>query len=148
MQLIGRYVFENFEIGDEIKSKMNLIEKSKLSYDEFKKYEYAKTKFLQERFNQNLSDKQKNIILNKHIHETLTAFNAILENNQLNSFFQFMADLEKFKDDPTPDKAEQIKTNIQALKELNLSSEQSEFLSQVEQLDFDEVLTNPKRMRQ
>ncbi|QKG30290.1 hypothetical protein [Campylobacter sp. RM16187] len=147
MQLIGRYVFENFEIGDEIKSKMDLIEKSKLSYDEFKKYEYAKTKFLQERFNQNLSDKQKNIILNKHIHETLTAFNAILENNQLNSFFQFMTDLEQFKDDPTPDKAEQIKTNIQTLKELNLSSEQSEFLSQVEQLDFDEVLTNPKRMR-
>ncbi|OCS21937.1 hypothetical protein CFVI97532_06985 [Campylobacter fetus subsp. venerealis cfvi97/532] len=149
MQLIGRYVFDNLEIGDEIKSKMDLIENSKLSYEEFKKYEYAKNKFLQERFNQNLTESKKNHIINCHIHETLTAFNSILKkNDKMAHFFQFMADLSDFRNEPTSEKAEQINENLQLLKELNLSLEQNEFLNQVEQLDFNEILANTKRMKQ
>ncbi|CAD7289503.1 hypothetical protein LMG7974_01580 [Campylobacter majalis] len=137
---ISRYVFDNFEIGDEIKQKMQAIESSKMSYGEFKKYDLTKKSFMQSRFDSNLSENQKTTIINKHIHETLTSFDEILKsNNNISSFFEFMANLSNFKDNPTAEKAELIKGNIEALKSIDLTPEQKEFVSQVEQVYLNET---------
>lgn len=146
MYSISKYVFENLEIGDEIKNKMNLIENLKLSYTQFKKYEYAKIKFIQGQINQNLSENAKNKIINQYIHEVLTEFNNIIKkNDELTNFYQFMANLADFNNNPTSEKAEQLQKNIQTIKETNLDEKQIEFLNEAEKINFNEIIKKIKQ---
>lgn len=146
---ISRYVFDNLEIGTDIKQKMKLIESCKLSYSEFKRYDFAKNKFLQGRFDSNLSEERKNQEINKHIHEAIVAFDNILKaNNDLSLFFQFMSNLASFKDEPTQEKVEILKENMQTLKNLNLSEEQAEFIKQIDSIGLDQIPLNLKRAKQ